>query len=68
MSDAPLPYDQRRRVFSSIVGARAAGAESKNYRKDIADRCGLTVKQLEAIEKEGDANGWAPRPFTRESE
>jgi hypothetical protein len=65
MSDALLPYDHRRKVFSSIVGARAAGATPTEYRKVIAERFGLTVRQLATIETEGDANGWAPKPFTR---
>jgi hypothetical protein len=48
---APLPYDQRRKVFSSIVGARAAGAKPQDYRTDIARRFGLTIKQLAVIEQ-----------------
>jgi hypothetical protein len=66
MSDALLPYDHRRKVYSSIVGARAAGAKPQDYRKDISDRFGLTPQQLMAIENEGEVNGWAPKPFRRD--
>jgi hypothetical protein len=67
MSDAPLPFDPRR-IFVAVVGARAAGATPTEYRKVIAERFGLTPKQLGAIETEGDANGWAPERFTRPAE
>jgi hypothetical protein len=62
MSDTPLPYDQCRKVFASIVGVRAAGANPQDYRKDIAQRFGLTAKHLAVIEQKGDANGWGRRP------
>jgi hypothetical protein len=70
MSDAPLSYDQRRKVFASIVGARAAGARPRprDYRRHVAKRFRLTAERLAAIETEGDEQGWAPKPFRLEDE
>jgi hypothetical protein len=64
MPDAPLSYDQRRKVFSSIVGARAAGAKPQDYRPAIAERFGLTPEQLDAVEKKGTRTG-GPRRRSR---
>ncbi|HVK08758.1 MAG TPA: hypothetical protein VM597_08285 [Gemmataceae bacterium] len=48
--------------------ARAAGSPPEAYRPAIADRFGLTVGQLAAIEREGDANEWAPKRLRRPAE
>ena len=64
MSDTgpgPAPgLEQRREVFRTVVESQDRGTGVAASRADAARQFGLTVAQVEAIEREGLANEWPP--------
>ncbi len=55
-----LTEDRRREVFAALVAAQDTGLDVAASRKQVARENGLTVKQVEKIEKEGLDAQWPP--------
>jgi hypothetical protein len=55
-----LTEDRRREVFAALVAAQDTGLDVASSRKQVARENGLTVKQVEKIEKEGLDGQWPP--------
>ena len=56
----PMPEDRRRAVFLAVVEAQDGGATVAASRDAVAERFGMTVPQVRAIEREGLDAGWPP--------
>jgi hypothetical protein len=52
--------EQRKDVFAALVAAQDEGKPVRTSRTLVAGKFGLTVAEVEAIEKEGLKNGWPP--------
>jgi hypothetical protein len=57
---ATIPIARRREVFAALVAAQDTGLDVAASRKKVAAEYGLTVKQVERIEKEGMEADWPP--------
>jgi hypothetical protein len=55
-----IPADQRRAIFQAVVEAQDGGMTVDDSRVDTAERFGVTVDQVRAIEREGLGNQWPP--------
>ncbi len=55
-----LTEERRREVFAALVAAQDTGLDVPSSRKQVARENGLTVKQVEKIEKEGLDAQWPP--------
>jgi hypothetical protein len=55
-----LPEDRRKEIFAALVAAQDGGLGVPASRETVATEHGLTVAQLEEIEKEGLKLQWPP--------
>ena len=55
-----LPEDRRKAAFAALIEAQDAGATVAASRQQVADQFGVTVKQVEAVEREGLSRQWPP--------
>ena len=55
-----LPEERRREVFAALVAAQDTGLDVASSRRQVATTHGLTLKQVEKIEKEGLDAQWPP--------
>ena len=55
-----LPDDRRREVFLALVEAQDGGTPVAESRGAVAERFGLTERQVKEIEREGLDEGWPP--------
>ena len=60
MSKDDLPEPQRKEIFLALVDAQDHEMPVAESRKAIAERFGITDKQVSAIEREGLDNEWPP--------
>ena len=56
----PPPEDRRRAVFAALVELQDRGERVARSRVDVAERFGLTRRDVEAIEREGITKQWPP--------
>jgi len=56
----PLPEDRRREVFLALVQAQDAGTAVADSRAAVAERYGLTDRQVREVEREGLDYEWPP--------
>jgi hypothetical protein len=56
----PLPEPRRREIFMALVEAQDQDMSVAQSRKVIAERFGLTDRQLKQIEQEGLDQEWPP--------
>ena len=54
------PMERRKAVFAALVAAQDEGNPVKTSRALVAGRNGLTVEEVETIEKEGLMRQWPP--------
>lgn len=54
------PMEQRKAVFAALVAVQDEGQPVRTSRTLVAGKFGLTVSQVEAIEKEGLKGEWPP--------
>jgi hypothetical protein len=59
-ADKPLSPEQRKAVFLALVEAQDGGMNVLRSRKAIAERFGLTDRQVRWIEQEGLECQWPP--------
>jgi hypothetical protein len=55
-----LPEEERRAVFLALVEAQDAGRGVVLSRKEVAERFGITDRDVRRIEQEGIDAGWPP--------
>ena len=55
-----LSVTQRKEIFLALVDAQDGGMAVAESRKLVAERFGVTDRQLRQIEQEGLDNGWPP--------
>ena len=55
-----LSEEERRAVFLALVAAQDMGASVVRSRKEVAEKFGLTDRQVRQIEEEGLDGGWPP--------
>lgn len=58
--EAPLPEEQRKEIFLAIVDAQDHDMSVVQSRKLIAEKFGISERQLRQIEKDGMENQWPP--------
>lgn len=57
----PAPSDDlRRTIFAALVAAQDEGHSVPASRELVAARFGVSVEQVQAIEREGLDRGWPP--------
>jgi len=52
--------DRRRAIFADLVSAQDEGHSVPASRELVAGRYGVSVEEVQAIEREGLDNGWPP--------
>ena len=57
-SAAELPEDRRQAIFAELVHAQDSGLTVPASREAVADRHGVSVEVVRAIEREGLENDW----------
>jgi DNA-directed RNA polymerase sigma subunit (sigma70/sigma32) len=55
-----LSEEERRAVFTAVVEAQDAGKGVVLSRKEVAERFGISDRQVRQIEQEGIDGGWPP--------
>jgi hypothetical protein len=55
-----LSEEERRAVFLALVEAQDAGKGVVLSRKEVAERFGLSDREVRRIEQEGIDTGWPP--------
>jgi hypothetical protein len=60
MADKKLSQEQRMEVFKALVEAQDGEVGVAQSRKEVAQRFGLTDRQLRQIEQEGVDGDWPP--------
>ena len=55
-----LSEDERRAAFRALVEAQDAGRGVVLSRKEVAERFGITDREVRRIEQEGLDAGWPP--------
>jgi hypothetical protein len=60
MAPHGLPEPRCQEIFQALVEAQDQGMSVAHSRKAVADRFGLTERQIVAIEREGLQKGWPP--------
>ena len=55
-----LSEKERRAVFLALVAAQDMGAGVVRSRKEVAERFGITDREVRQIEEEGIDGGWPP--------
>jgi len=60
MSTDDLPEPHRKEIFLALVEAQDQEMSVAESRKAIAERFGITEKQVVLIEREGLDNEWQP--------
>jgi hypothetical protein len=55
-----LSDDGRRAIFAALVDAQDEGQSVASSREQVAARYGISVEQVQAIEREGLDHGWPP--------
>ncbi len=58
--EAPLPEEQRKEIFLALVDAQDHDMSVVQSRKLIAEKFGISERQLRQIEKDGMENQWPP--------
>jgi hypothetical protein len=56
----PLPEERRREVFAALVAAQDGGLSVVASREKVAGEQGISLEDLQKIEKEGLAHQWPP--------
>jgi hypothetical protein len=59
-SGPPVPEDRRRAIFAALVEAQDQKVPVGRSREMVAERFGVSVRQVQAIEREGLDNAWPP--------
>ncbi len=54
------PVERRQEIFAALVKEQDDGKPVRTSRTIVAGRYGITVAEVEAVEKEGLAEGWPP--------
>jgi hypothetical protein len=60
MADRKLSQDRRKEVFKALVEAQDGKMSIAQSRKEIAQRFGISDRQLRQIEQEGVDGDWPP--------
>jgi hypothetical protein len=60
MADKTLSQDQRMEVFKALVEAQDGKMSVAQSRKEVAQRFGISDRQLKRIEQEGVDADWPP--------
>jgi hypothetical protein len=55
-----LDDDRRRAIFAALVDAQDEGQSVSSSRESVAAHYGVSVEQVQAIEREGLDRGWPP--------
>jgi hypothetical protein len=59
-AERSLSRAERKAIFLALVQAQDAGLAIAQSRYDVAQRFGVSVRQLKRIEEEGVAGDWPP--------
>jgi hypothetical protein len=60
MADRKLSQEQRMEVFKALVEAQDGEVGVARSRKEVAQRFGLSDRQLKQVEQEGVDGDWPP--------
>ena len=55
-----LSEDERRAVFLALVAAQDAGVGVAQSREEVAERFGISDREVRRVEQEGLDAGWPP--------
>lgn len=55
-----LPEERRKEIFLALVDAQDQKMNVVQSRKLVAEKFGITDRQLQQIERDGLDNGWPP--------
>lgn len=55
-----LPEERRKEIFLALVDAQDQAINVVQSRKLVAEKFGVTDRQVQQIEREGLDNGWPP--------
>jgi hypothetical protein len=59
-NSSPVPEDRRREIFAALVETQDQKVPVGLSREVVAQRFGVSARQLQAIEREGLDNAWPP--------
>jgi DNA invertase Pin-like site-specific DNA recombinase len=59
-ADRPLSEGERKEVFLALVQVQDAGTNVAQSRKEVAQRFGISDRQVKRIEQEGVDGEWPP--------
>ena len=54
------PVERRKEIFAALVKAQDEGTPVPASRSQVAESFGVTVRKVEAIEREGLTRQWPP--------